>query len=165
MATPPIHPRHRISAFLSNGSTVRATGNYLSAMERFIWTPLPGRTAHIHRMIIAVEDAGAFDAAKYGNALVLVNGIRLTVRNTADDSQVHDYTAGLVFTNSDWAARAFDADVKTWGTGNEILVVRWTFTRAGSPIALDDSMYLSMDLNDDFTGLVNHRFKVQGEYV
>ena len=165
MSNPPVHPRHRISAFLADGGETRAIGDYSSTPTRFIWTPLPGRIAHIHRMIISVEDAGAFDAAKYGNNIVLTNGISLTVRNVADDSQVHDYTAGKVRTNSDWAARAFDADVKTWGVGNEIMVVRWTFSRAGSPIVLDDSMYISIDLADTFVDLVNHRFKIQGEYV
>ena len=160
----PVHPRDRISAFLTAGGTARAIGDYSSTPTRFTWTPLPGRIGLIHRMIISIEDAGAFDAAKYGNNIVLTGGIKLSVRKVADDSQVHDYTAGKVYTNSDWAARAFDADVKSWGVGNEILVVRWTFTRAGSPIVIDDSLYLSIDLEDDFTELVNHRFKIQGEY-
>ena len=165
MATPPVHPRNRVSAFLTNNGNDDAVGNYASAMTRFTWTPLPSRIAHIHRMIIFIEDTGAFDAEKYGNNVVLTTGIELAVRNVADDSQVHNYTVGTVHTNGEWAARAFDAHVKTWGVGNEIMVVRWTFSQAGSPIVLDDSMYISMDLQDDFSDLVHHRFKIQGEYV
>jgi len=160
-----LHPRHRIDGFLSNGSTTSAVGNYASAVERFIWTPLTNRTAHIYRMIVTIEDAGAFDAAKYGNNITLTKGIQVVVRNVADDSQVHNLAAGVIKTSGDWGARCFDVDVKKWGTGNEILVVRWTFARAGSPIALNDSMYLSVELNDDFSNLVNHRFLIQGEYV
>ena len=165
MSNPPVHPQHRIDSFLSNGSTVRANGDYSSGVERFIWTPLTDRIAHIARMLITLEDTGAFDAAKYGNNIVLTNGITVHVRNVANDSQVHNLTAGPVLNNSDWGARAFDSQVNSWGVGNEILAVRWTFSRAGSPIVLDDSMYLSVDLHDDFTGLVNHRFLIQGEYV
>jgi hypothetical protein len=161
----PIHPRHRIDSFLSNGSTVRAIGDYSGAVERFIWTPLASRIAHIARMLVTIEDTGAFDAAKYGNNIVLTNGIHVRVNNVADDSQVHNLTAGAVVNNSDWGARAFDSQVNSWGVGNEILAVRWTFSRAGSPLVLDDSMYLSVELHDNFTGLVNHRFLIQGEYV
>jgi hypothetical protein len=158
-----IHPRDRIDAFLTNGGSARAIGNYLSTPTRFTWTPIANRIAKIHRIIITVEDTGAFDAAKYGNNLVLVGGISLTVRRE-NDSQIHNYTAGKVYTNADWGARAFDVDVKTWGTGNEILVARWSFDKAGSAIVLHDGAYISIDLNDDFTNLVNHRFMIQGEY-
>lgn len=160
-----LHPRHRIDSFLSNGSTISAVGDYSSAVERFTWTPLEGRKAHIYRMIVTVEDAGAFDAAKYGNNITLTNGIQVVVRNVADDAQIHSLSAGPILTSADWGARSFDAEVKTWGVGNEILVVRWTFARAGSPLALDDSMYLSVELHDVLTGLVDHRFLIQGEYV
>ncbi|MEE9533202.1 MAG: hypothetical protein V3W06_02190 [Acidimicrobiia bacterium] len=160
-----LHPRHRIDAQLSAGSVTDAIGDYSSTPTRFIWTPLEGRTAHIYRLLVFVQDTGAFDAAKYGNNITLTNGIALTVRNVDGDATVHDYTPGRIFTSGDWAARAFDADVKTWGVGDEILVVRWTFSRAGSPIALTDDLYLSVDLNDVFTGLNAHRFTIQGEYV
>ena len=162
-----VPPRHRIDAFLrlDGDGTHEAIGDYLATPARFTWTPLPSRTAHIHRMIISVQDAGAFDAAKYGNAIVLANGISLTVRNVADDAQVHTYTVEPIITNSDWAAHCYDTDMKTWGTGDEILVARWTFTRAGSPMILKDTEYVSIDVNDTLTGLKAHRFVIQGEYV
>ena len=160
-----LHPRNRIDAHLENAGSETATGDYLATPTRFTWTPLTSRNAHIYRLIVSVQDSGSFDASKYGNNLTLVNGITVTVRNVADDSQVHNYTAGRILTNADWAAHCFDADVKTWGLGDEILVARWTFDRAGSPIALNDSLYLSVDLHDTFTGLTAHTFVIQGEYV
>ena len=162
-----VPPRHRIDAFLrlDGTGTHEAIGDYSSTPVRFTWTPLENRTAHIHRMIISVQDTGAFDAAKYGNNLTLTSGVSLTVRNVADDSQAHSYTVEPIKVNAGWAAHCYDTDVKTWGTGDEILIARWTFSRAGSPMILKDTDYVSIDLNDTFVNLVAHRFVIQGEYV
>ena len=166
MSGHPIHPQHRIDEHLKDGAEHEAIGNYLAVPTRFIWTPDAGRVAHIHRMIITVQDDGNFTAATYGNRIELVNGISVTVRNVSDDSLIHDYTAEHpIVSNAEWASHCFDADVKAWGSGDQLLVVRWTFTRGGSPVALTDEEYMSMDLNDDFTALVAHRFVIQGEYV
>lgn len=166
MAHRNIHPRDRIDAHLMDGTNDQATGNYESTAANFIWTPLPGRTAHIHRIIVYIEDAGAFDAAKYGNAIVLTNGIDLCVTEIDSGMRVHSLIGGHnVLTNGDWASHCFDCQVLSWGTGNEILVARFTFTKAGSPIILNDSLQLCMTLNDDFSGLVQHHFTIQGEYV
>ena len=166
MSGRPVHPQHRIDEHLKDGVEHEAIGNYSSTPTRFIWTPDANRTAHIYRMIITVQDDGVFTADTYGNRVILVNGITLTVRNVSDDSIVHDLTADhAIVSNAEWASHCYDADVKSWGNGDELLIVRWTFSRGGSPILLDDSMYLSIDLNDDFSTLVAHRFVLQGEYV
>lgn len=162
------HPSHWISQNLSNGSTHNAIGNYAGAVEQFTWAPGNNFRALIHRMIVLVEDAGAFDANKYGNGIVLTNGISVYVRD-GDDAVVANLTPTIapVKTNAEWGALCFDVDVKEWGTGNEILLVRWTFERAGIALLLDgdEGHYISVELNDTYVNLVQHRFLIQGYYI
>lgn len=153
------------STYLSNGSTTSAVGNYAGGVERFKYTCPTNRRVSLERMLVYVEDTGAFDAEKYGNGITLTNGIRVYVRNPADEI-ITALDGGLaVKTNAQWGRLCYDADVKKWGTGNEILVVRWTFSRAGAPVFLTEGHYLSVELNDTFVNLVDHTFLVQGTFV
>ncbi len=103
-------------------------------------------------------------AEEYGNlGAALTNGI--TVRLQDSGGTVLDLTDGLpVKTNAGWGQLCYDVDLKSWGAGNELLLVRWTFERAGQPLRLEgeDSGRLEVVLNDDFTGLLAHTFQVQG---
>jgi len=119
------------------------------------------------RLIIYVEDGSGFKADLYGLLTALTNGWALKIRDGAD-AEVLDLTDGVVVkTNSRIGAFCFDVDVKSWGVGvgNEGLVARWTFEKAGSPLYLPAGYRLVVELNDNFTGLVHHTFQVQGYAV
>jgi len=125
--------------------------------------PPTAQDFHIMRMIVYVEDTGAFDADKYGNNITLTNGIE--VRTVGAHGITADLTAGKpVLTNSHWARYCHDIRVDDFGTGNETLSVRWTFEKSGKPIILSgtDNERLEIVLSDDFSGLVSHLFLVQG---
>lgn len=146
---------------LSNGSTISAIGDYSSAVEQFKFTA-PGRVTHIERMIVYIEDAGAPDAGKYGNNIVLTNGIKVVVRDSSDVLKL-DLTADYpIKTNGEWGAKCYDVNNEAWGSGNDIVLVRWTFGKAGDEIELLVGDYLAVELNDDFSDLVDHRFEIQG---
>ena len=151
--------------YLSNGSTINAIGNYATT-ERFKITCEPGsRQLHIYRMIIYIEDVGAFKSAKYGVDIDLTEGIHVKA-HAADDSVLADLTAATpVKTNAQWGSLCYDVRLNTYGTGNNgALTVRWTFNNAGAPVSLSEGEYLAVDLKDDFTGLVTHNFMAQGHY-
>jgi len=126
--------------------------------------PGAGEVFRIARLIVSIEDTAGFAATGYGDvAGELTNGI--TVRVHDGTSLLMDLTDGVpLVSNADWSARCYDADVKTWGSGNDLLAVRWTFTKSGQYIRLDgdESEEFQVYLNDDFTGLVSHRFLIQG---
>ena len=145
------------------------TGDYSGAPAEFY---LQGPTrdeseygAVISRVLIYVEDSGAFDAAKYGNGVTLTNGITLEHR-TSDDVLISSFTPNPVKSNGDWASLAFDAQVQSWGTGNEFLTVRYTFAKFSGGddpgLLLDDGEKLVCTVNDDLSGLVAHRITAQG---
>ena len=149
---------------VGNGTgTSNAVGTYATPTDFFI-KPAAGQVFEITRMIVNVVDTVGMDADAYGNGITLTNGIKIFVADdTGDLFEITD-AANPIKTNGDWAHYCYDADIKTWGTGNEHLVVRWTFAKAGQPIVLHSTygQKLIVRLNDTFTGLVEHNFIVQG---
>ncbi len=148
-----------------NGTgTKQATGNYATVSDIFYIQPPAAVDYFITRLVIGVEDTTGMQAEEYGNlGAALTNGI--TVRLQDSGGTVLDLTDGLpVKTNAGWGQLCYDVDLKSWGAGNELLLVRWTFERAGQPLRLEgeDSGRLEVVLNDDFTGLLAHTFQVQG---
>lgn len=141
--------------------TIDATGDYSAAAEDFYFEATEGTT--IHRMIVSVGDTTSMQAQEYGNiGSALANGITVKLYNE-HGALYEDLTDGQpVTTNSEWGALCYDADVKAWGAGNELLVVRWTFSNSGRPLHLGTSAKLVVQVNDDMTGLLSHRFMIQG---
>ncbi len=156
---------YRFADTVGDGSgTVNAIGTYAAAAEEFILSPPAGKVYEVARMLVTVEDAGSFDASKYGNGVVITKGIVITGQSKGTAIEITDPNE-LINTNAEWGSYCYDADVKTWGTGNELLLVRWTFSKAGSPIVLDSRAedFIKITLNDDFDDLVSHHFHFQGE--
>ena len=163
----PVHPDRLHFDYMTNGVTKDAVGDYTSAVERFKITCETGsQKLHLHRMIIYLEDVGAFKSAKYGVDLDLSSGVHVRV-HAADDSIHADLTASdPIITNAQWGALCYDVTLDTFGTGNNgSLAVRWTLANAGVPVTLTSGEYLAVDLNDDFTGLEKQTFMVQGYYA
>lgn len=144
--------------------TKNANGDYSSAEEIFYIQPPANQRYELHRIIITLEDTSGFSAQEYGNlGAALTNGIEIKSRN--NDVVTCDITAGIpIKTNAQWAALAFDVDLKSWGAGNELLTARLTFEKAGEPIVICGNIggRLEVSLNDDFSGLITQYFMVQG---
>lgn len=144
--------------------TKNANGNYSGATGTFYLAPPAGVIYRVERMLVTVEDTAGFSAAEYGNlGALLTNGIQVRVHNGT--STVQDLTDGIpVKGNAGWARFCYDADLKAWGVGNEILVARWTFSKMGAPLRLDGDATEALEvlLDDDLTGLVAHYFLAQG---
>ena len=124
------------------------------------------RALSVERLIVSVSDTTGFTAQKYGNLAALTNGIEIKLMD--DDGEVLDLTDEIpVKTNAQWAQLCYDVDVKSWGSGDELLVVRWTFSKAGAPLILNcnKNAYLAVYLDDNLDGLLSHYFMVQGRVV
>jgi len=146
----------------TNG-TKNAIGDYSGATEIFYIQPPDGVVYRVSRMIPFIEDAGSFDSGKYGNSVVLTNGIEVRVQD--DSGTIIDMTDGVpIKTNPHWKRLCYDVDPSAYGSGNEALGVRWTFTKAGQYIRLDGSNNerLEVLLHDAFDDLIGHYFQVQG---
>lgn len=143
--------------------TKNANGNYSSSPEEFYFKTL--QDAKINRLIIFIEDTTGIQAEEYGNlASALTNGYTLVVTDENDD-EVLDLCDGLkIKTNANIGRYCFDVDLKTWGSGNDMIIARWTFLKAGFPLLLNTGYRLSITFNDDLSGLIEHSFMIQGYY-
>lgn len=139
--------------------TKNANGNYSVTPEQFY---IDGPCT-LTRMIVMIEDTAGMQAEEYGNlGVALTNGVTITIDRSGLDNNAVNLTDGLpIKTNAEWGRLCYDVDVKSWGAGDEVFLARWTFANA-EPIKLGDGDRLEVTLNDDFTGLIEHYFKVQG---
>jgi hypothetical protein len=157
----------RIDQYLSvNGDGTGASsaiGDYSSTEGIMSIQPPPGTVYRIARLLVYIEDSGSFDSGLYGNGTALTNGI--VVRVVDDSSTISDLTAGKpIKENQHWGRACYDTNHSSYGSGNESLAVRWTFTKAGVYIRLDgdNNERLEAVFNDSLTALVDHTFLVQG---
>ena len=144
--------------------TKNANGNYSSTAQDFrINAPTQGMYC-LERMIVHIRDAANMSADEYGNLnSALTNGVTVAVYN--DDTLDCDLVDGLpIKANADWGRVCYDSEPLSYGSGDDFIRVRWTFAKAGQPIYLFDDWNLRVELNDSFTGLVEHYFMVQGFY-
>lgn len=156
----------RLLDTVGNGTgTTEATGNYSVTPQSFKYTA-PSGWAEIQRIIVMIQDTGAFDIEEYGNGVALTNGIRVFLRDS-EDNVIQEYTSFPIKSNGDWAGHCHDFNHFDFGTGDEVGTIRWTFAKSGQPIIvkLDQGEYFEVLLNDDFSGLNKHRFTIQGHYI
>ena len=147
----------------SNAIANYSTGAGGTSGEAFVIAPTTAQVFRIERMIVNIQDVGAFGAAEYGSTAPLVKGV--TVKVVTDTGTVHDLTDGVpVLTNADWGRQCYDTTVYEWGVGDESLAARWTFSKGGYPLRLDGAagQRLEVHLQDSCTDLTAHRFYVNG---
>lgn len=136
----------------------------------FYYKPAAGRAASISAIVVRLRDTGALDAASYGNNISLTNGIHLIFGQAADPNagpvtELFSLTGGLpVITNVDWGRNTIaPQEFSNFGAGDEFFrvpIISNTLNRArrfnGLVLIGDDDHFLGVELNDDFTGLVEH---------
>lgn len=144
--------------------TKTAITDYSSGVQEFKLVPAHNETFKIARLMVHIRDAGAFSSDNYGGlGSALTNGIEVKVKDGSGTKL--DLTAGIpVQANADWGAHCYDISYTQFGSGSNFVQVRWTFLRAGEHLCVAGGKgeYFSVDVNDNFTGLVAHTFMAQG---
>ena len=148
--------------------TFNANGNYSVTAAYWEARPPAGEIWFVNRMLFEIEDSGLTGWATYGALAALTNGVEAqVVRGTGSGATVLEYltdpNAGQVKTNHDWKFQKYDVDLNA-GPGVDFVSGRWTFGRSGPNSGLlldgdtDDALRLVMQ--DNLTGIDNHRFQV-----
>lgn len=135
----------------------------------FYFRPTHGKRAYIERLIVHLEDTGSIDADGFGNGAALNRGLKIGVQRPSFGSDNWDFDlldGQTIKTNGQWGGVCFDVDVRGWGTGDEVLAVRWTFGRSGQPLELDggNDECVVVWFDEDLSGLNEHTMMVQGYY-
>ena len=141
---------------------IDGTADYSTVADSLLITPPAGKRYTLTRMIVSIQDTGSFDAEKYGNNVTLTNGITVKVIDSVAGTVIDLLGGQTVKSNVGWAAYCYDAEVKSWGSGDEFLVARWTFEKSGVDVVLTENDSLEVGFNDNLTTLGAHRFLVQG---
>jgi hypothetical protein len=153
----------------AGGGTISGNADYSSTPGRFYIKPPAGSVYRIARLLVHIQDSGAFAAGDYGNGISLTGSQGVYLRQYTDGTttrtEVVDFmNSQPVQSNAEWGARCYDLSLDDFGSGDNFLNVRWTFTKAGQFIRLvgDDEDFLEIELIGDFSGLTDHEFFVQG---
>lgn len=120
----------------------------------------------IERMLISYQDAGGGTVEEYGNlGAALTTGIEVKLVDENDNVLI-DLTDGVpVQQNGHWSRQCFDAARLDWGAGEDLFIVRWTFSKAGRPIFMERGDRFEFQINDSLVNLSNHYVNVQGYYL
>ena len=129
----------------------------------FKLAPEAGTVMLVARVIFYVEDSGTFDADKWGNGITITTGIEMKAKRTNDTESLCE----PLTKTGELAGLMHDVNHFAFGTGNEIISSRLTFSKFGNPIRLVGNYgdELQIIINDDLTGLVNQRVTAQGQYA
>lgn len=132
---------------------VDGVGNYTNNEVDLFIEPLDG-SYKISRLVITIVDKKGFNHNEYGNLNhSLNNGVVVKIR---------DNVLATIKTNLDWTQIGCHVDQIKWSK-REMLRIVWGFMNAcGQYIRLCPGDRLSVHLADDFRGLDEHRFLVQG---
>tara|TARA_R110000796_G_scaffold251769_1_gene383933 strand:- start:1248 stop:1763 length:516 start_codon:yes stop_codon:yes gene_type:complete len=167
MANP--QPTEIVSQYLDDTGTGAGlknyNGDYSSAVTECFISPPDGRTCAITQLIIYIEGAKGMANGDYGSIPALVNGVQVC---STIGGFLGDLTAGLpVQSNGAWKRLCYNQHIDTSGLGasNDSCAARWDLTASGSPVLLAPGDRLSVFLNDNLTGLVDHAFNAQGHFV
>ena len=159
----PIVQRLSIDGTNSTNYNMNVDGS--GSAVRFFIRPPSGSQYYITRLIFLLEDAGTFDSGGWGNngGTPLQNGIVIGF-NIGGISKKLDFELKQ---HSDLAALAYDVNQVKWGSGNEFLMSRFTFSKLGTEMRLDgnkgDIFYA--DINDDLTYLKSQQIIAEGYVV
>jgi len=118
----------------------------------------------IARIIVYVEDSGTFDAEKWGNGITMSNGIEFKLKQNGIPVNKLGFN---IKSSGDMAGICHDLNHQAFGTGNEFVTFRLTFTKAGRYVRLSGAEGDEMQciINDDLSGLVKMHIIAQGFYA
>ena len=158
-------PLMRFLDVVGDGSGAKnANGDYSSVQGIFRLAPAASTVYRVALLNIMIEDTAGLAAETYGAISGgITNGVQLRIHNGT--STVLDLLdEEPIKLNSQWLGVCPGAEVNAWGSVNEILTARWDLKAAGMFLRLDGdaSAELQIVLDDDLTGLISHRFFVQG---
>jgi hypothetical protein len=126
-------------------------------------SPPPGYTYELHRMNAVLEDGTKFSGDLYGGISALTNGIVITTEGRK--GVIVNHTPQPIKKSGHWALVAgVDMAMTDFTTGNDIITVRWTFTKGGDVIRLsgNEGEFMQVNVRDTLAGLVSHIIQVQG---
>jgi len=151
---------------LEGSADSAGTWTIVRQSERF-WVEGPSSTQTesyvVSRLLFFMEDTGAMSAEGFASGSALSTGLTLTVRSSAD-AEVFSLTPIAIKTNGGFGIYAYDVQVQSWSTGDEILLSRWSFDKflPGDGLTLNNGERLAVDIAEDLSFVGTFRITAEG---
>ena len=153
----------RLEQLFSTGGDGSGITEMAAAAAVYKVVPPPGYTYELHRMNMVMEDATKFSGDLYGGISALTNGIVITTEGRK--GVITNHTPQPIKKSGHWSLVAgVDMAMTDFATGNDLITIRWTFTKGGGVIKLvgNKGEYMQVNVQDTLAGLVSHIIQVQG---
>ena len=142
-----------------------ATGDYSSGTTEFIYTNTDAdNTLFVSSLNLKILDNGSFNLSEYGSlGTTAINGINIYYTDT--NGTIRNNIIGTTFninSNADYFNYTTDISVEDLGTGDSIIAVDLNFQKNRAPIKLGVTDKIAVELQDDFSGLIQHTFQISG---
>ncbi len=148
---------------INSSGAYNAIDDYSNGND-FVFVPVGTNITRVARVIITVADMAISDADDYGSINQLPTGVAFFVEKNGTRIRID---GGVnTTTNGEYQRISYDVSngLSSLGNGKDYVAVRWTFAKSGTDLRLDGAKgdKLVVALHDDFSGLNDHVFVVQG---
>lgn len=125
----------------------------------FFIQPPTGEVWRISSWSMYVQDSGSFDASKWGNGVVMTNGLMPKISINGVVSNMLDF--GILNTG-DLSRLTHNFNHLTMGTGDEIVTAEWDFIKEGQYLRLTENDQLQIVVRDNLSALVKQATIIRG---
>ena len=152
-----------------NSGSISPIGDFSVTPDDFFYEIPSGKTFLLKTLVIYIEDGNnSFQSGDYGGISALTNGIDILISIDGVESSI---LAGVfIKKNTDFSKHGSPLVPLTFGTGNESGMSKVNIVElAGVMIPLNGDNTtpdrIIVRVNDDFSGLIDHSFKVLGPLI
>lgn len=159
---PPVHVEVEVAPINTYDPTATPLYAFLNIGD--LWVCPPGHRAAIRRLIAKIVAEPPIRTHNYGRGPALEDGIRVVY---VRDGTEFDLTGGVpVKANGDWGGVCYDVKREAWGTNDQYVHARWTFSepRGGLTVWLNAGDSFEIRSTDTFgpDRITTQTFMIQG---
>lgn len=142
-------------------NNISIIGDYRQQKKIFKYSNIEKKYFYITTIVILIVDNDNFQSSYYGSDLTLNNGIKLYVKGLLYKRNIFEEE---IYTNVDWYKYNCQIKKEKMSTSN-ILKVTFNFHQdADTYIRLLPTESLVLEVNDNFTHLLQHTINITGHY-
>ena len=155
------HKHEYFNSFLKNNGNFQAIGDYSNDKTLFSITNEDPKHMFVSNMIIVLEENGSFKYNKYGNNIILKNGIKAYYIKNNKKHYIFGQDVPIKV-NKDFLYYNCNIERKDFDSGHKFQKITFNFSD-NIVLARDDE--LIVEFNDDLSNLEGHTFMIDGFYL
>jgi len=150
--------------FLKHGENFEAIGDYTFEMEEYNYKNENRKKLFITRLDIMIEDNAKMKYNKYSAESILKNGVHIFYTSKGIKHYITDKELPIK-ANRDWLHYPCKVEQHSFNNNHSFIKIIFNFMKDFTPIILEKNDVFGVELNDDFSGLENHTFHINGFHI